>query len=493
VTKINEKSNSTPHNTATKNRDDYAVSSAATLFVVSAVQFLTPFMLSAVGVALPVIGREFSASAVQLGLVETVYIFAFSLFLIPAGRLGDIYGRKRIFTIGIVAFTVGTASISFAFSIESFIVFRFFQGCGGAMISGTSVAILSSVFPSGTRGRAMGIIVGCVYLGLSLGPVLSGFMVTHLGWRWIFYLGVVVELFCLCLTLLKLKGEWADARGERFDFLGSLLYIVSLFLLIYGTLNQKEGGIYQVFMASGAFGFLIFLAFEYRCSSPILDVGLVIHNRVFAFSNLATLINYAASFGIAFFFSLYLQVVRGYSPQQAGWILIIQPVFQSVLSPFFGRLADRVSPAALATAGMAVCSLSLGLVSQVHAGTPMPVIMGMLALMGVGFSLFSSPNTTTVMGSVPPKRYGIASSFLATMRTMGMLCCMTIITLVFKHIMGDHPVSAKTQSSFLASMHLCMIIFCLLCVAGVFCSMVRLKPVSLDEASRSETVSNHKS
>jgi EmrB/QacA subfamily drug resistance transporter len=491
VTEINEKPNLTSPYIASRNKDDYAASGAATLFVVSAVQFLTPFMLSAVGVALPAIGKEFSATAVQLGLVETVYIFAFSLFLIPAGRLGDIYGRKRIFTIGIVAFTVGTASISFSFSIESFIVFRFFQGCGGAMISGTSVAILSSVFPPGKRGRAMGVIVGCVYLGLSLGPVLSGFMVTHLGWRWIFYLGVVVELFCLCLTVFKLKGEWADARGERFDFLGTFLYIVSLFFLIYGTLNQKEGGIYQVFMASGALGFLIFIAFEYRCSSPILDVGLVIHNRVFAFSNLATLINYAASFGIAFFFSLYLQVVRGFSPQQAGWILIIQPVFQSVLSPYFGRLADRVSPAGLATAGMVLCALSLGLVSQVHAGTPMSVIMGMLALMGVGFSLFSSPNTTTVMGSVPPKSYGIASSFLATMRTMGMLCCMTIITLVFKQIMGDHPVSAKTQSSFLVSMHLCMIIFCFLCVAGVFCSMVRLKPVSLDEAPRSETSSSH--
>jgi EmrB/QacA subfamily drug resistance transporter len=489
VIEKNEKSDSTSHNIVSKTQPDYAVSEAATLFVVSAVQFLTPFMLSAVGVALPEIGREFSASAVQLGLVETVYIFAFSLFLIPAGRLGDIYGRKRIFTIGIVVFTAGTILISFAFNIKSFIVFRFIQGCGGAMISGTSVAILSSVFPAARRGRAMGVIVGCVYLGLSLGPVLSGFMVTHLGWRWIFYLGVLVELFCLCLTVLKLKGEWAEARGERFDFVGTLLYIISLFCLIYGTLNQKEGGIYLGFMASGALGFLIFLAFEYRCSSPILDVGLVIHNRVFAFSNLATLINYAASFGIAFFFSLYLQVVRGYSPQQAGLILIIQPVFQSVLSPYFGRLADRVSPAGLATAGMALCTLSLGLVSRVHAGTPMSVIMGMLALMGVGFSLFSSPNTTTVMGSVPPKSYGIASSFLATMRTMGMLCCMTIITLVFKHIMGDHPVSAETRASFLASMHFCMIIFCFLCMAGVFCSMVRLKPAFSNEASGSKTVS----
>jgi EmrB/QacA subfamily drug resistance transporter len=475
VTEIKEKSDSYPPAAGLKNRPDDAVSGAATLFVVSAVQFLTPFMLSAVGVALPEIGREFSASAVQLGMVETVYIFAFSLFLIPAGRLGDIYGRKRIFTIGIVAFTAGTVLISLAFSIESFIVFRFFQGCGGAMISGTSVAILSSVFPAARRGRAMGVIVGCIYLGLSLGPVLSGFMVTHLGWRWIFYLGVLVELCCLLLTVLKLKGEWADARGERFDFVGTLLFVISLFNLIYGTLNQKQGGVYLVLIASGALGLLIFLVFEYRCSSPILDVALVIHNRVFAFSNLATLINYAASYGIAFFFSLYLQVVRGYSPEGAGVILIIQPVVQTALSPVFGRLADRVSPAGLATAGMALCALSLGLASQFHGGTPMRLVMGMLALMGVGFSLFSSPNTTTVMGSVPPKSYGIASSFLATMRTMGMLCSMTIITMVFSQIMGERPVSAETQSSFLASMHLCFMIFCLLCAAGVFCSMVRVK------------------
>lgn len=485
VTEIIEKSekpDSGSLDTASADRKDGAVSSAATLFVVSAVQFLTPFMLSAVGVALPVIGKEFSASAVQLGLVETVYIFAFSLFLIPAGRLGDIYGRKKIFTIGIVAFTAGTVLISLAFSIESFIAFRFFQGCGGAMISGTSVAILSSVFPAARRGRAMGVIVGCIYLGLSLGPVLSGFMVTHLGWRWIFYLGVLVELSCLLLTALKLKGEWADARGERFDFVGSFLFVISLFSLIYGTLNQKEGGIYLVLIVSGSLGLLIFLAYEYRCSSPILDVGLVIHNRVFAFSNMATLINYAASYGIAFFFSLYLQVVRGYSPEGAGIILIIQPVVQTALSPVFGRLADRVSAAGLATAGMAVCALSLGLASQFNAGTPMRAVMGMLALMGIGFSLFSSPNTTTVMGSVPSKSYGIASSFLATMRTMGMLCSMTIITMVFSRIMGNHPVTAATQSSFLTSMHHCMMIFCLLCTAGVLCSMVRVKRGVIPEA-----------
>lgn len=467
-----------PDPTPSVNEPANTVSSAVILFVVSAVQFLTPFMLSAVGVALPAIGQEFSATAVQLGLVEAVYIFAFSLFLLPVGRLGDIYGRKKIFIIGIVLFTAGTFLITLAFTIESFIVFRFLQGCGGAMISGNSVAILATVFPPARRGRAMGIIVGCVYLGLSLGPILSGLMVTYLGWRWIFYLGVLVELGCLFLTVLKLKDEWADARGERFDLTGSFLYVVSLFALIYGTLNQQKGVLYAAFMTFGMLGFLLFLAFERRCPSPILDVGLVSRNRVFAFSNLATLINYAASSGIAFFFSLYLQVVRGHSPQGAGWILIIQPVFQAVLSPWIGRLAERVSPAGLATAGMAVCAVGLGLASQIRAVTPIHLIAGMLALMGVGFSLFSSPNTTTVMDSVPPKSYGVASSFLATMRTIGMLCSMTIITLVFRHFMGDHPVSPETRASFLISMHFAMLVFCFLCTAGVFCSMVRLHPAS---------------
>ena len=457
---------------------DDAVSGAVTLFVVSAVQFLTPFMLSAVGVALPSIGREFSASAVQLGLVETVYILAFSLFLLPAGRMGDIYGRKRIFIIGILVFTLGTVLLSQAFTIESFIVFRFFQGSGGAMISGTSVAILSSVFPPAGRGRAMGIIVGSVYLGLSAGPVLSGFIVTHLGWRWIFYLGVIVEILALSLTLLKLKGEWAEARGERFDFTGTLLYCISLFCLIYGTLNQKHGGISPLLMGTGTAGLLGFLVFEYRSPSPILDVNLIIHNRVFALSNLATLINYAASFGISFFFSLYLQVVRGFSPQAAGMILIVQPLFQTVLSPIFGRLADRFSPPGLATLGMALCALGLAVASRVNDMTPMPVIVGMLGLMGVGFGVFSSPNMITVMGSVSPRHYGSASSLVATMRTVGMLCCMTIITVIFNHFMGDRPMGPETRSAFLASMHLSMVIFSSLCVVGILFSIGRLKPAS---------------
>lgn len=453
--------------------DSCRISGAVTLFIVSAVQFLTPFMLSAVGVALPAIGREFSASAVQLGLIETAYILAFSLFLLPAGRMGDIYGRKRVFLLGIGVFTLGTLLVSLAQGIESLIVFRFFQGSGGAMITGTSIAILSSVFPPAKRGRAMGFIVGCVYLGLSVGPVLSGFMVSHLGWRWIFYCAVPVEAAAFLFALLKLKGEWAEARGERYDWPGTFLYCASLCCCVYGALHRKNLGV-ELGLIGGS-GLLFFLFFEYRIKSPMLDVNLLLHNRVFALSNLATLINYAASFGIGFFFSLYLQYVRGFSPQAAGTVLIIQPVFQAVLSPVFGRLADRYSPPLLATLGMGFCAAGLGVAALVHEQTPLPLIMGMLGLMGIGFGIFSTPNMITVMGSVGPKHYGVASSFMATMRTMGMLLCMTLITIIFNHFMGDSPVSRETRMDFLASMHLSMVLFCGLCVVGVLFSMGRMK------------------
>ena len=451
------------------------VSTMVTLFVVSAVQFLAPFMMSSVGVALPAIGREFSASAAQLSIIETVYILPFSLFLLPAGRLGDIYGRKKIFTTGICVFILGTLIVSMAPTMELFILFRFFQGSGGAMITGTSVAILSSVYPPAKRGKAMGVIVAFVYLGLSLGPVLSGFMVTHLGWRWIFYLGVFVELVALYLTVFKLKGEWADARGERFDVVGALVYCISLFCLTVGVLNQDKGVTYVIMMLGGLGGMLAFLVLESLTESPIFDVNLIFRNRIFAFSNLATLINYAASFGIAFFFSLYLQWVKGFTPQKAGLILIVQPLFQMALSPYFGKLSDRISAPALATTGMAICAMGLALATQIGPPTPLWAVMVILGIMGSGFGMFSSPNMAVVMGSVKPKQYGVASGFTATMRNLGMLLCMTLITLIFHRKMGSQAVSHGSRELFMESMHLSMMIFTGLSLVGVLASLGRIR------------------
>ena len=288
-------------------------------------QFLTPFMMSATGVALPAIGREFNAGAVHLGLIEMVYILAVTLLLLPSGRFADIHGRKKIFITGASIMTVATLFLAMSMNIRFFIVLRFFQGVGAAMITATSMAIITSVIPRHKLGQAMGIIIACVYMGLSAGPTLAGIMITNFGWRWIFYAAVPLELAALLLTVVKLKGEWAGARGQKFDWAGSLIYMTALFALITGAAGLEK--VHGALWLAGAGGVLlvVFLFFEARIPSPLLDMHLLATNRVFTFSNIATWINYAACFGFLFFFSIYLQSVKGLPAQTAGLILVIQP------------------------------------------------------------------------------------------------------------------------------------------------------------------------
>jgi EmrB/QacA subfamily drug resistance transporter len=451
------------------------VSRSATLFVVCAAHFLMPFMMSAVGVALPAIGREFGASAKQLGLVETVYVLSASIFLLTMGRLGDIHGRRRIFQWGIVVFTLFGGLISQAWSIEALIVLRFLQGMGGAMVMATAIAIVVSVFPPQERGKALGIAIACVYAGISCGPFFGGMLVTTLGWRWLFYLCVPLGTLVFVMTRLKLRGEWADAAGEPFDVRGSLLYAGAILLLIVGAAQLNRGPWAWATALAGVIGLGLFLLLEARTPFPILNIGLLRDNRVFAFSSLAALLNYAATFGVTFFLSLYLQYVKGMSAREAGTILIIQPIVQALLSPLCGRLADRVPAARVATAGMALCAIGLGLAANLSAATPLALVIGVLAFLGLGFALFSSPNTSVIMGSVPPRHLGLASGFTGTMRTLGMMTSMTIITVIISVIMGDHPVTANTQPAFLQSMHTALLVFCGLCAAGIGCSAARLR------------------
>jgi len=461
---------------STRHAEANMVSPTATLIVVTIVQFLTPFMFSAVGVALPALGREFNANAVQLGLIEMVYILSVALFLLPVGRFADIHGRKRVFLIGTGVITTATLALSLAPNIQSFIIFRFLQGAGAAMIVSTSFAILASVFPPNRRGRATGIVVSGVYLGLSAGPTLAGLMITYLGWRWIFYTAVPVELAALAIALLKLKGEWADARGKRFDWIGSIIYMAALFGLIFGVTQMKTVDVAIWAAWSGVLGMAGFLYYELRIESPILDVRLLAANRTFAFSNIATWINYAASFGVIFFFSIYLQTIKGLSPKTTGFILIIQPIIQALIAPVSGRLSDTWSPAGIATIGMGLCAAGLAIAAFLTVQTHLSVIFLVLILLGLGFGFFSTPNTTAILGSVAPAYYGIASSLLATMRSMGMLTSMTIITVTLTVFMGDRPVTPETGHLFVRSMQFTLIIFCLMSLLGIFFSLGRIKP-----------------
>ncbi|MDA3903536.1 MAG: MFS transporter [Desulfuromusa sp.] len=450
-------------------------SRSAILFSVCMAHFMMPFMMSAVGVALPVIGREFSATALQLGLVETTYALSASIFLLSMGRFGDIHGRRKVFQSGLLVFAVAGGLISQAWSIEAVIVLRFFQGVGGAMVMATTMAIVVSAFPQNERGKALGISVASVYAGISCGPFIGGFLVETLGWRSLFYLVFPLGLLTYVVTRLKMKTEWAESKGEPFDWKGAVLYATSILLLVSGVSTLSRGWWAWGLVILANLGLLLFLRFEAKSPFPLLNITLLRENRIFALSNLASLFNYSATFGVTFFLSLYLQYVKGMGPQQAGIILITQPITQTLLSPLCGRLSDRIPASWVATSGMAFCALGLAVATRLSADSPLSMILLLLIFLGMGFALFSSPNISMIMGSVEPRYLGVASGLSASMRTLGMLSSMMIITLTFSYLMHGQAVTLATQPAFLSSMRVALFVFCGLCVVGIGCSLGRVK------------------
>jgi len=444
------------------------------LLVATMASFLFPFMGSAVNIALPSIGKELSLDAITLGWIATAYLLSSATLLVPLGRIADIYGRKKIFTCGIVVLTLSSLLSGMANSATMLISCRVFQGVGGAMLAGTAVALLTTVFPANERGKVLGINVAATYIGLSVGPVLGGVLTQHLGWRSIFFLSALLGLAVSGVVLWKLKGEWTGAKGERFDFAGSAIYILGLVALVYGfTLLPAMLGVGLI--VGGAIGLSAFTRWEMRTKSPVLDISLFKNSKAFTFSNLAALINYSATFAVAFLISLYLQYVKGFNPESAGLILVAMPAMQAIFSPLAGRLSDRIEPRLIASAGMALTTVGLVIFIFLNEATPLGLIIGNLVLMGLGFALFSSPNTNAVMSSAPKTAYGVASATLATMRQVGMVLSMGVAMLMFTLYMGRVQITPEYYPLFQQSMKTAFIIFAVLCFGGIFASLARGK------------------
>ena len=307
-------------------------SKKSVLLVATFAAFLTPFLGSAVNLALPSIGKDLNANAISLGWVISSFILSSAIFLLPFGRLADIIGRKKIFSLGILLFTISTFLIIFSWSITSLIILRIFQGISSAMIFGTSLAIITSVYQPGERGKAMGINITAVYLGLSCGPVIGGLLTQYVGWRSIFAFLVPFGIVSLILINRKIKTEWADATGEKFDWRGSVIYGIALFSFMYGF-SRLPATLGWIFISTGILMAVVFLIIEKNISNPVFDVRLILRNRVFAFSGIAALIHYSATSATGFFISLYLQYLKGLDARTAGLIMISQPIAMTLLIP----------------------------------------------------------------------------------------------------------------------------------------------------------------
>lgn len=438
---------------------------------------MTPFMGSAINVALPTIGKEYHANAVQISWVATSYILSAAIFLVPLGKLADIVGRKKIYTIGLILFIISSLLCAFSGSIHQLIVFRVLQGLGSSMIFSTSTAIITSVYPPGERGRPLGINVSAVYIGLSIGPFGGGLLTQHLGWQSIFLVLVPIGLTAILLIFIMLKQEWADAENERFDWQGSILYGAALFLLMFGfTLLPEWLGWLLIF--SGLMLFVGFFRAEKRSAYPVLEINLFRYNRIFAFSNLAALINYAATFASGFLLSLYLQYIKELSPQEAGLVLVSQPIVMAMLSPIAGKLSDKIESRFVASVGMGLSMMGLFLLVFLTPDTTNLVIIINLLILGTGFALFSSPNVNAIMNSVEKKFLGVASGTQATMRAVGQMFSMGIAMMLFSLYIGRVEINPSNFSQFLSSVKMAFLVFSILCFGGIFASIARGKAAS---------------
>jgi EmrB/QacA subfamily drug resistance transporter len=453
---------------------DSGVSRMTVLVVASLAAFLAPYMGSSINIALPAIGAEFASDAVLLSWVPTVYLLISAICIVPFGRYADIHGRTKIFTWGIVIYTVGSVLCALSLSVPMLIAFRILQGVGAAMIFGTSVALITSVFPPEERGKALGFNVAAVYLGLTLGPILGGVLTQNFGWRSIFLLNAPLGAMIIYVAITKLRSDWRDAGGERFDTAGSVIYGVMLLLIMYGF-SRLPSAVGFGSVAAGILCLVVFLRWEGRVEHPVLDTRLFSKNQVFAYSNLAALINYSATFAIAFLLSLYLQYIKGFDAQTAGLVLIAQPLVQMLFSPSAGRLSDRLDPGIVASAGMALTTVGLLLLAPIDAGTSLLYIVATQGLLGFGFALFSSPNTNAVMSSVTKRFYGVASGTLASMRLVGMMFSMGIVMLTFSLFIGRVQITPEYYDAFLTSVRFAFTFFAVLCALGVAASLKRGK------------------
>jgi len=446
----------------------------STLMVVTEISFITTFMSSAINLAIPSIGHSFSSSTILLGWIVTVYILTTATFLLPFGRFADIYGRKKILIVGLITFSVFTLLCGLSWSVSSLLVFRALQGLSSSAIFSTNIAILVSAYPSDKRGKVLGISTASTYLGLSLGPVIGGTVNHYLGWRSIFYFTFVIGVILSSIASLKLK-EQLNPKKEKYDLIGSTIGSFGIALLLYGISSILISSLSKYIIVLGVILIILFLFYEKKQTYPILPIGLFKNNLTFSMSNLAAMINYSATFAISFFISLFLQEVLDLNSSLSGLILLAQPIVMALISPFSGRLSDRIASRYLSSGGMAIITVGLFILIFLSKSISIWIIVSDLALVGVGFALFTSPNSNAVMSAVEKEYYGIASSLLSASRLIGQALSMAVVNIMISIYIGNSTLAATHPDALTTCIRVSFIIFTVTCLIGVFASFVRGK------------------
>ncbi|GAB4427820.1 MAG: MFS transporter [Anaerolineae bacterium] len=383
--------------------------------------FLATIDGSIVNIALPTLVRELHTNFATVQWVVLSYLLALSTLLPGMGRLGDMIGKKPVYTTGFIVFTVGSVLCGLAPNIYWLIGFRVVQAVGGAMVFALGIAIVTEAFPPQERGKALGFAGTVVSVGIVVGPTLGGIIIDALSWHWIFLVNLPVGIIGT-LMVLRFVPNFKPVGSQKFDFLGAITLFVSLVsLLVALTWGQGIGftdprillllGLWLLFL-------LLFVAIEWRVSQPMIELSLF-RNNLFSVGLITGFITFVAIAGTTILIPFYLENVLGYSPRQTGLLLAVVPVVLGVVAPASGALSDRLGTRLISVVGLGLLVLGYWALSTLTAETTALGYVLRLLPIGLGMGVFQSPNNSAIMGAVPRQRLGIASGLLSVTRTLG--------------------------------------------------------------------------
>ncbi|GAA0784134.1 MFS transporter [Marinobacterium sediminicola] len=417
--------------------DVYSSASTRWLALISicVATFLMPMSMSAVNVALPAIAADLRADAVLVSWIPTMNLLGAIALQLPAGRIADMIGRKKVFLCGLLLFALSSLVVIWVSHIGWLLLMRLLQGIGGAMVFGTGMAIVSQVFAQHGRGMALGLTSTSVYLGLTCGPPIGGWLTEWWNWHAVFVAPLPLTVLCAVLVAIHVR-ETQRQHDQKLDWVGSLLFIVASSLLFVG-LSELPGLMGGLLALTGLLLLAGFIYQQEHCPYPLIRPRRMVQNLTFFRSIQASFLMYAANYPLQFLLSLYLQYIRGLSPAEAGQLMLLQAMMMAILAPLAGRLSDRMEPRIPATLGCVLFAIGFLILALLDQQSGLTQVVIALLVMGTGFGLFSSPNNNGALSVVPHDKLSIASSLLNISRTLGNMLGMAVVVFLFNLLIGN--------------------------------------------------------
>lgn len=434
--------------------------------------FAMAYASNGLSVILPTLANVFGISNILENWIVFSYLLVLSVAGVPLGKICGKYGLKRSFKYGLIIFSIGSLISALSFNIVLMILGRVIQAVGATMVFVTNVSMITAEIPSSNRGRALGINVTGVYLGITISPTISGILTNNLSWRFVFIITIILALISYYL-LSKIDNEWI-MENDKLDKVGSVIYVIAIGLLLYGfTILNTILGVVLVLL--GLVLLILFARYELKIPNPVYEMRLF-RNINYTTANLVALIAYLTTYVVSYVLNYHFQYILGLDAQTSGLILISTPVMMLLIAAQAGKLSDKINPGKLQLLGVSLITIAIGILSQISYTTPIYIIIVAMILQGIGHGFFSTPNNNIILSNVDNKKdIPTASASVATVRNLGQSFSLGILTVTFAFIMGNVAIQPSNYDLLVLSNQTTLLIITILGIVAVILSIIGLR------------------